>query len=92
MTVMNEIHGTNQNESQQMIDPCLFADPPTQYRPVVFWSWNEVIDPLEVRRQLRLMKQAGLGGGFIHSRIGLLTDYLGDLWFEAVKIWRSKPN
>ena len=63
-----------------------FANPPSEYRPVVFWSWNEVMMPDEVRRQLRLMKEAGLGGGFIHSRVGLLTDYLGNEWFEAVKI------
>ena len=62
-----------------------FANPPSEYRPVVFWSWNEVIEPKEVKRQLQLLKEAGVGGGFIHSRVGLLTDYLGSEWFEAVR-------
>jgi hypothetical protein len=66
------------------IDPGHFMNPPAEYRPVVFWSWNEVMDPGEIRRQLDEMVKAGLGGGFVHSRIGLLTDYLGEEWFEAV--------
>lgn len=61
-----------------------FNKPPIDFRPVVFWSWNETMLPDEVRRQVRLLAQGGMGGGFIHSRIGLLTEYLGDKWFEAV--------
>src|SRR6058998_2842808 len=46
-----------------------FKNPPAVYRPVPFWSWNEKIEPLELRRQIGLMADAGWGGGFIHSRI-----------------------
>ena len=60
-----------------------FADPPAQFRPVPFWSWNERMEPAEVRRQVALMKAGGWGGAFIHSRIGLLTPYLGEEWFAA---------
>ena len=60
-----------------------FADPPAQFRPVPFWSWNERMEPAEVRRQIALMKRGGWGGAFIHSRIGLLTPYLGEQWFAA---------
>jgi hypothetical protein len=60
-----------------------FKNPPPTFRPVPFWSWNEKIEPLELRRQIELMANAGWGGGFIHSRIGLLTKYLGEDWFEA---------
>lgn len=41
------------------------------------------MDPAEVARQSRLIAEAGWGGGFIHSRIGLTTPYLGDDWFAA---------
>lgn len=41
------------------------------------------MEPEEVSRQVHLMAQAGLGGGFIHSRVGLLTPYLGEEWFAA---------
>ena len=60
-----------------------FRDPPVEYRPVPFWSWNETMEPAEVARQTRLIGEAGWGGGFVHSRIGLLTPYLGDDWFTA---------
>src|SRR5213078_3552193 len=60
-----------------------FKNPSAIYRPVPFWSWNEKIEPLELRRQIALMAEAGWGGGFMHSRVGLLTPYLGEEWFEA---------
>ena len=61
-----------------------FKNPSAQYRIVPFWSWNETMEPDEVRRQLRLMKEAGWGGSMVHSRTGLLTEYLGEDWFKAV--------
>lgn len=53
------------------------------FRPVPFWSWNERMEPAEVARQSRLIAGAGWGGGFIHSRVGLTTPYLGEEWFAA---------
>lgn len=62
----------------------LFKNPPSEYRVVPFWSWNEKMEPDEIRRQLRLMKEAGWGGSMVHSRTGLLTEYLGEDWFKAI--------
>ena len=61
-----------------------FRNPPAEFRPVPFWSWNEVMEPEEVKRQIREMKNAGWGGAFVHSRVGLVTEYLGPEWFRAV--------
>jgi hypothetical protein len=61
-----------------------FQNPPLAYRPVPFWSWNEILEPAEVRRQLQLFAKAGWGGAFIHSRPGLLTPYMREEWFAAV--------
>ena len=61
-----------------------FKNPEVIYRPVPFWSWNESMEPEEIKRQIRLMVEAGMGGGFVHSRIGLTTPYLSDEWFKAV--------
>ncbi|MFA9476682.1 hypothetical protein ACERK3_00100 [Phycisphaerales bacterium AB-hyl4] len=61
-----------------------FRNPPAAYRPVPFWSWNEQMEPEEVRRQVDLMHEAGWGGAFVHSRIGLTTPYMGEAWFAAV--------
>ena len=53
----------------------IFQDPPSQYRTLPFWSWNETLEPEEVKRQVRLFKEAGLGGGFLHARVGLLSPF-----------------
>ncbi len=55
----------------------------TKYQSIPFWSWNDKLEPEELRRQIRAMKAAGIGGFFMHARGGLTTPYLGDEWFEA---------
>ncbi|OHB44055.1 MAG: hypothetical protein A2Y13_02320 [Planctomycetes bacterium GWC2_45_44] len=42
------------------------------------------MEPAEVRRQIDKIAEAGWGGIMIHSRIGLITPYLGNEWFDAV--------
>lgn len=59
-------------------------DPPAIYRAIPFWSWNDRMDPEEIRRQVREMKQAGLGGYIMHARAGLETPYMGDEWMECI--------
>ena len=60
-------------------------NPGLQYRPVPFWSWNDKLEPQELRSQINLMHEAGLGGYFMHARGGLLTGYMGEEWFDCVK-------
>ena len=55
-----------------------------KYRPIPFWSWNEKLDTDTTRRQVRLMDEAGLGGYFMHARGGLITEYMGEEWFDNV--------
>ena len=55
----------------------------TEYQSIPFWSWNDELDPEELRRQIRQMKEAGIGGFFMHARGGLTTEYLGEDWFRA---------
>ncbi len=59
-------------------------NPPKQYRPAPFWSWNEKLDPAETVRQVGEMDDAGLGGYFMHARGGLQTDYLSEEWFNNI--------
>jgi hypothetical protein len=56
-----------------------------EYRATTFWSWNDRLEPEEVRRQIRELARGGLGGHFMHARSGLETPYLGPEWFEAVR-------
>lgn len=61
-----------------------FRRPGSEWRGAPFWSWNDDLDPREIRRQIRQMKRAGLGGFFMHDRIGLVTPFLGEKWMECV--------
>ena len=62
-----------------------FANPGSAFRGKPFWAWNGRLDPEELRRQIRVMHRMGLGGGFMHSRVGLNTPYLSDTWFDCVR-------
>lgn len=59
-------------------------NPEPKYRTHPFWSWNDKLEPEELRRQIWDMKQAGIGGFFMHARSGLLTEYLSDEWFNCI--------
>ncbi|MFH2068004.1 MAG: glycosyl hydrolase [Candidatus Omnitrophota bacterium] len=62
-----------------------FKNPGSLFRGAPFWAWNGKLKPDELRRQIRLMKEMGLGGFFMHSRIGLDTPYLSDEWFDCIR-------
>jgi hypothetical protein len=62
-----------------------FKSPGSWYRGQPFWAWNGALDPEELRRQIRLMKRMGMGGFFMHSRVGLATPYLKDEWFQCIE-------
>ena len=62
-----------------------FKSPGPDFRGAPFWAWNAKLEPEELIRQIRLMKEMGLGGFFMHARVGLNTEYLGKEWFECVK-------
>ena len=61
-----------------------FQNPPMKYRGVPFWAWNAKLEPERLRSQIRIMKKMGMGGFFMHSRVGLKTPYLKKEWFECV--------
>lgn len=61
-----------------------FANPSSEYRAKPFWAWNGKLEEGELRRQIRAMHQMGLGGFFMHSRVGLATPYLSREWFDLV--------
>jgi alpha-L-rhamnosidase len=63
----------------------LFQNPPMNCRAMPFWSWNGKLDVEETRWQVREMSEKGMGGGFMHARPGLSTEYLGEEWFQNCK-------
>ncbi|MBN1863419.1 MAG: hypothetical protein JW808_00815 [Victivallales bacterium] len=62
-----------------------FREASCEFRGAPFWAWNGKLETGELRRQIRLMKKMGLGGFFMHSRVGLDTAYLSDEWFDCVR-------
>ncbi|MDD4773939.1 MAG: glycosyl hydrolase, partial [Eubacteriales bacterium] len=50
-----------------------------------FWSWNDKLEPAELRRQINVMHGLGMKGFFMHARGGLETEYLSDEWFDCIK-------
>jgi hypothetical protein len=62
-----------------------FQDPPSAYRPAPFWVWNDEITREKIREQLLEFKEAGMGGVFIHPRMGMITEYLSEEWYELYK-------
>jgi len=62
-----------------------FKNPGTEFRSAPFWSWNDDLKNEELRRQIKEMKEKGIGGFFMHSRIGLITPYLSSEWMDKVK-------
>ena len=62
-----------------------FFSPGAEFRGAPFWAWNAKLNRDELIRQIHIFKEMGLGGFFMHSRVGLDTPYLGKDWFDCVK-------
>ncbi|HEY0828429.1 MAG TPA: glycosyl hydrolase, partial [Bacilli bacterium] len=61
-----------------------FLEPGMEYRGKPFWSWNGTLEKEELLRQIYVFKEMGFGGFFMHSRTGLVTEYLGEEWFDLI--------
>jgi len=61
-----------------------FRSPGNEYRGKPFWSWNGLLERDELLRQIKVIREMGWGGFFMHSRTGLRTEYLGEEWFELI--------
>lgn len=73
----------------------MFSDPENQYRPWVRWWWNgDKIEKAELARELRVLKDAGIGGVEINPisfplRTGDMgktsLEWLSDEWIELLR-------
>ena len=69
-----------------------FISPSAEWRGKPFWSWNGELDEHELCRQVSVLKEMGFGGHFMHSRSGLITEYLGDEWFHFINSVSDKSE
>ncbi|MBN2559136.1 MAG: hypothetical protein JXB33_10320 [Clostridia bacterium] len=62
-----------------------FLNPEAIDRSAPFWSWNDRMDTAEAKAQASDMIRKGMGGYFMHSRVGLESEYLGSEWMDSVQ-------
>ena len=63
----------------------LFKNPTAEYRGTPFWAWNCKLDQKELEWQLEIFKKMGFGGGHMHVRTGMATEYLSDEYMALIK-------
>ncbi len=63
----------------------LFKNPTSEYRGTPFWAWNCKLDSEELKWQIEVFKEMGLGGFHMHVRTGMATPYLSDEYMGIVK-------
>lgn len=73
-----------QNASDKL-DMDIFKNPPAEYRGTPFWSWNNKLDSRQLCSQIEIFKEMGLGGGHMHSRTGMGTEYMSEEFLDIVK-------
>lgn len=69
-----------------------FINPPIDFSTTPFWVWNDQVTKEKIDYQLAQFKDKGIHMVFIHPRPGLITEYLGDEWFELVKYSINKAK
>ncbi|MCI5778754.1 MAG: hypothetical protein MR051_02885 [Lentisphaeria bacterium] len=69
-----------------------FLSPGAEFRGAPFWAWNAKLEKAELIRQIHTFKAMGMGGFFMHSRVGLDTPYLSREWFDCVKTCVSEAK
>lgn len=70
----------------------LFQNPTAEYRGTPFWAWNCKLDEGLLHKQIEYLKEMGMGGFHMHSRVGLDTEYLGPEFMEMVKSCNEKAK
>ena len=57
-----------------------------------FWSWNDKLERDELIKQIEDMHKNGIEGFFMHARGGLVTEYMGEEWFELTEACLDKAD
>ncbi len=74
------------------LTPELFKNPTSEYRGTPFWAWNCKLDKEELKRQIEVFHEMGLGGFHMHVRTGMATPYLSDEYMDIVKACVEKAK
>ena len=63
----------------------LFENPTCEYRGTPFWAWNGRLNDETLSRQIRMLKEMGLGGFHMHVRTGMDSPYLDEEFMGHVR-------
>lgn len=77
-------------KDEKQLDMDLFCKPTQEYRAAPFWSWNNRLVPEILEKEIEAMAQMGLGGYYMHPRVGLATPYLSEEFMEMVRVCLEK--
>jgi hypothetical protein len=69
-----------------------FKNPPVDFSTAPLWVWNDKVTEEKIDFQLSEFKDKGIYMAFIHPRPGLISEYLGNEWFELVKYTVDKAR
>ena len=62
----------------------IFSNPSSLYRDTPFWAWNCKLEEDQLRRQIAVFQEMGMGGFHMHSRTGMGTPYLTKEFMDRV--------
>ncbi len=62
----------------------MWKTPTAEYRGMPFWALNGKLEKEDLKFQIECMKKMGFGGAFLHSRTGLVTEYMSSEWMEML--------
>ena len=78
--------------SEKELSRELFENPTCEYRGTPFWAWNSKLTADELKSQIDIFKQMGLGGFHMHVRTGLENEYLSDEYMRLVRVCVDKAK
>lgn len=59
-----------------------FGNPSSPHRTYPYWVWNGDVNEERITETLEQYAALGCGGVVAHARLGLITEYLSERWFE----------
>lgn len=76
----------------EKLDKELFKNPTSEYRCTPFWAWNCDLKREDLFKEIDFMKEMGMGGFHMHTRVGMSTTYLSDEYMDFIRACAEKAK